>query len=90
MLGFRGHFLTKSQRYSVTFTDLRAERAAWRHQELLDRFGVTDDDVIVINDWRVIGQGYADDDERDMAGAIYERIRDQRKAEHEQERERAA
>ena len=24
MLGFRGHFLTKSQRYSTTFTALRA------------------------------------------------------------------
>lgn len=90
MLGFRGHFLTKSQRYSVTFTELRAERAHWRHTELLERFGVTDDDIIVINDWRVTGQGYATDDERDMAGAIYQRIREHRKNQHEQERERAA
>ena len=26
MLGFRGHFLTKSRRYSSTFTAIRAER----------------------------------------------------------------
>ncbi|WP_203704413.1 replication initiator [Asanoa iriomotensis] len=30
MLGFGGHFLTKSRRYSVTFTVLRAERATWQ------------------------------------------------------------
>lgn len=85
MLGFRGHFLTKSQRYSVTFGQMREERAQWRHRELLDRFGVTDDDIIVINDWRVTGQGYANGDEREMAGAIYERIRDQRMARYQRE-----
>jgi hypothetical protein len=28
-LGFRGHFLTKSRRYSTTFASLRAERQRW-------------------------------------------------------------
>jgi hypothetical protein len=78
MLGFRGHFLTKSQRYSRSFQDLRAQRAAWRHNELLERFGVTDDDIVVINDWRTTGAGYATDAERELAGAIYERVRQQR------------
>jgi hypothetical protein len=32
MLGFRGHFLTKSRRYSVTFKTLRAARATWRRR----------------------------------------------------------
>jgi hypothetical protein len=34
MLGYRGHFLTKSRRYSVTFKILRTARATWqrRHQ----------------------------------------------------------
>jgi hypothetical protein len=30
MLGFRGHFLTKSHRYSTTFTALRRQRRTWR------------------------------------------------------------
>ena len=37
MLGFRGHFLTKSRRYSITFTDLRQRRRTWRLVEDLDR-----------------------------------------------------
>ena len=36
MLGFRGHFLTKSHRYSATFTALRAVRRAWRLRADLD------------------------------------------------------
>ena len=33
MLGYRGHFLTKSRRYSVTFKTLRATRATWRRRQ---------------------------------------------------------
>ena len=33
MLGYRGHFLTKSRRYSVTFKALRAARATWRRRQ---------------------------------------------------------
>jgi hypothetical protein len=32
MLGYRGHFLTKSRRYSVTFKVLRAARAIWQRR----------------------------------------------------------
>lgn len=32
MAGFRGHFLTKSRRYSITFKVLRAARATWRRR----------------------------------------------------------
>jgi hypothetical protein len=85
MLGFRGHFLSKSQRYSVTFTELREQRAAWRHRELLDRYAITDEDIIVINDWRVTHQGYTTPEERELAEGIYERIRQHRTTQHEQE-----
>jgi hypothetical protein len=90
MLGFRGHFLTKSARYSVSFTELREERARWRHRELLEQLGVDDDDIIVINDWRTTGYGYSSEAERELAGAIYERIRQQRINQHEKDQERAA
>jgi hypothetical protein len=35
MLGYRGHFLTKSRRYSVTFKTLRAARANWQRRRQL-------------------------------------------------------
>jgi len=33
MLGFRGHFSTRTRRYSTTLTQLRAERTAWRTRQ---------------------------------------------------------
>ncbi len=50
MLGFRGHFLTKSRRYSTTFTALRTARAEHRHRETLERYGIHDTEgVVVVN-----------------------------------------
>jgi len=33
MLGFRGHFSTRTRHYSTTLTQLRAERTAWRTRQ---------------------------------------------------------
>ena len=33
MLGYRGHFATKSRRYSTTMRALRAARADWRRRQ---------------------------------------------------------
>ncbi|MEU8122179.1 replication initiator [Spirillospora sp. NPDC049024] len=60
MLGFRGHFSTKSRRYSVTLGRLRAERAAHNereHQITTGRLPFEDDEVLVVADWRYVGQG---------------------------------
>lgn len=74
MLGFRGHFLTKSRRYSVNFTALRTARAEHRYAEQLDRLGVTDSStVLVVNDWAMTGVGYRTDAERELAAAIASR-----------------
>jgi hypothetical protein len=35
--GYRGHCLTKSRRYSTTFKQLRVDREAWVHQQILAR-----------------------------------------------------
>jgi len=79
MLGFPGHFLTKSRRYSTTFTALRTARAEHRHRETLDRYGITDtEDVVVINNWQVTGFGYRTDAEREIAHAIGERVQQSR------------
>jgi hypothetical protein len=75
MLGFRGHFLTKSRRYSITFTDLRQRRRTWRLIENLTQLGQAADTVLVINDWRVTAIGHRDDAERELAHAIAERQR---------------
>jgi hypothetical protein len=85
MLGFRGHFLTKSRRYSVTFTALRRQRRTWRLAEDLAQLGRDTDDpgsctpdldsVTVINDWWPIHHGHRDDGERELAAAIAERHR---------------
>ncbi|MGA3541553.1 replication initiator [Micromonosporaceae bacterium DT194] len=44
MLGFGGHFLTKSRRYSVTFRILRDARTIWRRTETHHQHGHPADD----------------------------------------------
>jgi len=89
MLGFRGHFMTKSRAYSTTFTALRAERRRWRLRTELDQLtadtdnrgddvGPVDlDTITVISDWRVLHIGHHDHAERELALAIAERNRAQ-------------
>ena len=60
MLGFRGHFSTKSRHYSTTFGALRAERV--QHQRDHATTGSLwptpeDDTTLVIAHWRFAGQG---------------------------------
>ncbi|MBP2474020.1 hypothetical protein JOF53_002892 [Crossiella equi] len=75
MLGFRGHFLTKSRRYSTTFKDIRGSQRAYRAAEALERLGVTEDTVTVVNDWNFLTVGHRDDAERELAAAIAERAK---------------
>ncbi|WP_342670638.1 replication initiator [Lentzea jiangxiensis] len=71
MLGFRGHFLTKSRRYSVTFGALRSARTEHRQAEQLAALGITDTDTVtVVADWAMTGIGYHSDAEREFAAAI--------------------
>ncbi|WP_199432575.1 replication initiator [Qaidamihabitans albus] len=86
MFGFRGHFLTKSQRYSLTFQHLRGTRRAWQQHQALDDLGASEDTVLVINHWRHTGNGYASEAERELAEAIYQRKRQHRQHRHEQEK----
>jgi hypothetical protein len=69
MLGFRGHFNTKSRTYSVTFSVLRAERSTYTtllgHAAL--GLSVGADAVAVIGEWRYAGRREASifEDNRD-------------------------
>jgi hypothetical protein len=55
-LGFGGHFLTKSRRYSVTFRILRDAHVIWRRTE--GRGSAADDNTLVIGLLRFAGSGW--------------------------------
>ena len=74
MLGYGGHFVTKSRAYSVTFGQLRAARAEYRRARRydpgqLDPWGrpVTEDTVLFIGSWTYAGSGYAASDSHELA-----------------------
>ncbi|MFD7652924.1 replication initiator [Actinosynnema sp. NPDC059797] len=85
MLGFRGHFLTKSKHYSTTFKRIREDRRAYRAAEVLDHLGLDAESVVVVNDWAYAGSGYANDAERELASGIAERLRAQRQRKYTEE-----
>lgn len=65
-LGFRGHWMTKSRRYSTTLTALRRARVDWAAgREESDIPG--SDDVVEIAEWRFAGVGYKTEGDRWLA-----------------------
>jgi hypothetical protein len=71
MLGFRGHFSTKSRRYSVTLGSLRSARKTWRMNRLLEETmpeeQIDADDVLVVGSWAYTGMGWRTDGDRALA-----------------------
>jgi hypothetical protein len=69
MLGYGGHFLTKSRAYSVTFGQLRRARLEHRRAQRynpaqLDPWGrpVSETTVLFLGSWSYAGSGYAASD----------------------------
>ncbi len=64
MLGFRGHFSTKSRQYSTTLGALRQVRADYRAAQERQALGVEaledcePDTVLVLADWQYAGHGH--------------------------------
>ncbi|GHH89169.1 hypothetical protein GCM10017771_38110 [Streptomyces capitiformicae] len=61
MLGFRGHFSSKSRRYSTTLGALRRARADFRAAQERDPLGLDDHEpetVLVLADWQYAGHGH--------------------------------
>jgi hypothetical protein len=87
MLGFGGHWSTKSRRYSTTFTVLRRARAAFARRRRacdgvpLDAWGRPEDDqaVIVVASWSYVGSGYQTTGEAWLAASAAARAREARR-----------
>ena len=87
MLGFGGHFSTKSRRYSTTLGALRQARVAHairrrRGDTLpLDAWGRPEDDraVLVVASWRYLGAGYQSTGEAWLAASAAARAREARR-----------
>ncbi|MFC0552501.1 replication initiator [Planotetraspora thailandica] len=84
MLGFRGHFSTKSRRFSTTLGDIRQGRAHHRAADARQRHGLPalgdattlvlgDATTLVLGHWRFAGTGYSPG-EAIMAEHIRQRV----------------
>jgi hypothetical protein len=70
MLGFRGHFSSKSRRYSVTLGSLRGARKQWRLDRAAERAraaGSEVEEVLVVGSWSFAGMGWRSDGDRMLA-----------------------
>jgi hypothetical protein len=93
MLGFGGHWSTKSRRYSTTMGALRRARVAFAKRRRagdgvpLDAWGRPEDDdqaVTVVASWVYVGSGYATEGERWLALSAAARARERRRIAWEQ------
>jgi hypothetical protein len=93
MLGFRGHWATKSRRYSTTMTALRRARVAFAKRRRardgipLDAWGRAEDDdqaAIVITTWSYVGAGYQTQGEVWLALSAAARARERRRVAREE------
>jgi hypothetical protein len=92
MLGFGGHFATKSRRYSTTLGALRRARVVYairrrRGDTLpLDAWGRPEDDqaVIVVACWFYLGSGYQTTGEAWLAASAAARAREERRVAREE------
>jgi hypothetical protein len=92
MLGFGGHFSTKSRRYSTTLGALRRSRVAYairrrRRDTLpLDAWGRPEGDqrVLVVASWAYLGSGYQSTGEAWLAASAAARAREARRVAKEE------
>jgi Replication initiator protein, pSAM2 len=90
-LGFGGHFLTKSRRYSTTFGALRRARA---EHAMRARFNGDPRDawgcpagagsVVILAQWRFAGRGYTTSADADLAAGMAEEARVRRQVAREE------
>ncbi|WP_405147662.1 replication initiation protein [Sphaerisporangium sp. NBC_01403] len=89
MLGYRGHFSTKSRHYSTTLGTLRQVRADHQAEQSRQRRGLPDPgdrQTVTVGEWRYAGSGYRHG-ERFWAELARQRIATARRITREQARE---
>jgi hypothetical protein len=91
MLGFRGHFSSKSRHYSTTLGALRQARADYRAAQDAGALGLDDrepETVLVLADWQYAGHGHTPG-ESALAATIARDIRLNRETAREALRDQA-
>jgi hypothetical protein len=85
MAGFRGHFASKSRRYSTTLGAIRHERHTWRRRQaaeharqLGDQAG--EETTLVVGRWEFAGLGYLSTGDAALALSAAARARERRAA----------
>jgi hypothetical protein len=85
MLGYRGHFATKSRRYSTTMRALRAARRAWhRRQRPFATHQGSDKTVITLTDLEWAGRGWRTAGDALLALSAAARTREHRRIAREE------
>ena len=98
MLGFGGHWSTKSRRYSTTMGALRRARVTFAKRRRahdgvpLDAWGRPEDDqaVVVVASWAYLGSGYQTTGEAWLAASAAARAREARRIAREELRSMTA
>lgn len=86
MLGFRGHWSSKSRRYSTTFTALRRARVEHATRHRLDPWGrpAAEGATVALAEWRYAGRGYRTLADAWLAASAAARAREQRRIAREE------
>jgi hypothetical protein len=80
MLGFRGHFVTKSRRYSTNLGELRAIRGAYRAHQDEPTNDADDATTVVLSVWQYLGSGYLNPGDVLLAAGVEASLRAAREA----------
>jgi hypothetical protein len=82
MLGFRGHFASKSRRYSTTLGAIRGERRAYRQRQAAEQVRelLDEDTTLVVSHWEFAGVGYLTTGDTALALSAAARARERRQA----------
>ena len=84
MLGFRGHFASKSRRYSTTLGAIRGERRAYRQRQAAEHIRELppdeQDTMLVVARWEFAGLGYLTTGDTTLARSAAAKARERRQA----------
>jgi hypothetical protein len=84
MLGFRGHFASKSRRFSTTLGAIRGARRAYRQRQaaahVRELLADEQDTAPIVTHWEFVGVGYLTSGDAALALSAAARAREQRQA----------